>query len=317
MHDLFGCEEGTAFLHVIKNGLVGILIVHTCKLACVLCLITLVINGDDDIHVIAAAGNIVVRTEAGSRMNTACTAVHCNVICVYDNAFTVDEGVRSLHKFKVASTHGFYKFKFRNTADRHGLICESGSDNIEASVGSLDNRIFFIRVKSDSEVSGQGPRGSCPYNEICLVKVANVGELAHIVLYLELYIDGGTCDIFVFDFCFRKSGFVMVTPINRLETLIDIALFEHFTENLYLTGFKRRIHCEIRLIPVGGNAETLELSHLDIDEVLGELMASLSKFGNRHFFTVKLVLFYNCTFDRHAVVIPAGSIWYAVSHHVL
>ena len=61
-----------------------------------------------------------------------------------------------------------------------------------------------------------------------------------VVLNLELNVDGIAFIICVLNLSFSKGGFVSGTPINRLQTLVDVTLTFHLAKDLNLLCFKFR-----------------------------------------------------------------------------
>ncbi len=109
----------------------------------------------------------------------------------------------------------------------------------------------------------------------------------------------------------------MRAPVNGFKSLVDITLLEHIAENLYFSGFELGVHGNVRMSPVGIDAESLEFPALTVNEVLCELVAGAAEFGNAHFLAVQLVFLDNCALDGHTVVIPAGYVRNVITFHGL
>ena len=235
---LLGCEKRSAFLHILKYRIVGYRIVQARKLSCVLGLIAAVVNGNDDINVVFATGLIVVCTESGSRMNATRTAIHGNIIRVYNDALSVKEGMLCGHEFKFLTRECSEHLV---SLDSRGLQCFFGKSlckNICLAILDLYKIVFLNGIECDSEISGERPGGSCPDYEICVIKVADICKLALVVGYLELNVNRGTLISLILDLRLSQSGLVLGTPINRLESLIDVSSLEHLSEDLYLCRLK-------------------------------------------------------------------------------
>ena len=149
-----------------------------------------------------------------------------------------------------------------------------------------------------------------------MCEVGNIGELSsEVIADAEFYIDRCTFIVVVFDLSFGKSGFVVRAPVDRLKSLIDVALFEHFAENAHLSGFKGGSHCGVGMLPVSADAETDKFLSLAVNIVLRKLMAGIAELGDRHFLAVELVLLDYRALNGHTVVVPAGNIGGIVSLH--
>ena len=71
MDDVLASEEHAALLHVRQDDGVGLIGLHTGVLAGVLRVAALVVHGDHHLHAVALAGLVVIRAEAGGRVDAA------------------------------------------------------------------------------------------------------------------------------------------------------------------------------------------------------------------------------------------------------
>ena len=74
-------------------------------------------------------------------------------------------------------------------------------------------------------------------------------------------------------------------------------------------------HSLVGVFPVSDNTQTLKAVHLNIDVLLGIVVACGTEFGNAHLLVVELLLFDDGRLDGHAVVIPAGDEGGVVAAH--
>ena len=170
-------------------------------------------------------------------------------------------------------------------------------------------------MNGDGDVARKRPGRGRPNDEIGLAEVAESRKQALIVVNLELDVDRLTGILSIFDLRFGQCRFVGRAPIHRLQALINIAFFIHFAEDLDFLRFKRRIHGQIRMIPIAEYAKSLEGGHLNADKFLRKEVAGTAKLGNAHLFAVKLILLDNGTFDRHTVVVPTRNIRRVIAGH--
>ena len=142
-----------------------------------------------------------------------------------------------------------------------------------------------------------------------------MGQLAQIVIHGEFDINGGAGIVLILDLRLGQRRLVVGAPVHRLKALVDVAVLVHLAEYPDLLRLKAGIHGLVGMLPVGHHAHALEPLALDIDIVVGKLMAGGAEVRHAHSLVVELVLLDNGRFDRHAVVIPAGNIGGIVTPH--
>ena len=120
--NLFECKQCACFLQILENGVVGFIVLKTGKLSCLFGLVALIVHGDQNLKLISYAGEIVVDTVAGRGVDAASTAVHGDIVGVYNNAVAVDERMIRRHIFKIAAGKGFHNLIRINAAIVHGLF---------------------------------------------------------------------------------------------------------------------------------------------------------------------------------------------------
>ena len=135
---------------------------------------------------ISHTGDIVVRTESGSCMDTARTAVHCDIFGSDKQTVTVKERMTCGHALKCAARECFEDFDLFNAARLERLIAECCRNNISVAVACADKAVFIPRMNRNGKVARQCPGGGRPNYEICVCRVA---EKAVVVIYCELDID--------------------------------------------------------------------------------------------------------------------------------
>ena len=181
-----GGKQRAAFLHILHDFRVGYIISHTGVGTGFFCLISLVVNGDEDGQMISHTGDIVVRTESGSCMDTARTAVHCDIFGSDKQTVVVKERMTCGHALKCAARECFEDFDLFNAARLERLIAECCRNNISVAVACADKAVFIPRMNRNGKVARQCPGGGRPNYEICVCRVA---EKAVDVIYCELDID--------------------------------------------------------------------------------------------------------------------------------
>ena len=107
----------------------------------------------------------------------------------------------------------------------------------------------------------------------------------------------------VFDFELGQRRAAVETPVDRLETAVDEAAFDHPLEGADLLGLVLEVHRAVRAIPLSENAQALEIGHLDRDLLGGEGAAA-----GLHVVARERApeLLFDRVFDGQSVAIPAG-----------
>src|SRR5699024_5775228 len=157
------------------------------------------------------------------------------------------------------------------------------------AVRGADKNVILARMERDGHISWQGPGRGRPDDEIGARQIAERREQALIVADAALETDGGAGVILIFDLSHCERGLILRAPVDGLQALIDVALAVHLPERTDLGRLETGGHCEIRVVPVTDNAQTLEGLTLDVHKVRGEIPAGAAEGGDRHPAAVKLV----------------------------
>ena len=205
-------------------------------------------------------------------------------------------------------------FVLFDTADLHDLLNQSLGQNVHLAVCSLDDSVALIGMHCDGQVAGQSPDGGGPDEEVELAQI-QMGELALIVLHGELNVNGGAGVILILDLSLCKSSLVLGAPVHGLETLVDVAVAVHHTEDADFFCLEFLAHGAVGVLPVGDDAKTLEAFHLDADVLFGVGFTGGAEVRNAHCLVVELLLLDDGRLDRHTVVIPAGDVGGVVTAH--
>ena len=185
---VFISEESSCLLKMIEYEFVGFFVVKTCELTCVLCENTLVIDRHKHWQIVSAACEVVVGTVSGSCVYAACTGIHCDIVCCDYEAVAVEEGMLSSHVLKLAALELGDDLIILNAALLHCGSQQLFGCYVDISVLCLGKYIVLIGVEGDGEVARQCPCCSCPNDEVKLVEIAVLRELALVVLDLKAYI---------------------------------------------------------------------------------------------------------------------------------
>ena len=142
-----------------------------------------------------------------------------------------------------------------------------------------------------------------------------MGELAQIVVHGELHIHRGAGVVLILDLRLGQRRLVVGAPVHGLEALVDVALLIHLAEHTDLLRLEGGVHGLIGVVPITHHAHALEALPLDIDIVVGKLMAGRAELRHAHGLAVELVLLDDGALDGHTVVVPAGDIGGVVAPH--
>ena len=122
----------------------------------------------------------------------------------------------------------------------------------------------------------------------------------------------------ILNFSFCKSSFTFRTPVNWLQTLVDITLCSHFSKYSDLLCFKLVIKSNVRLIPLTDYTESFKLCTLIVNVAFYELFAHFTKFNYRNFGRVADTGFLSgFKLCRKTVRIPTGNIRSFKACHIL
>ena len=313
--DLFGGEEAARFFHVLQDDGVGLFDEHPLVLAGIVGMAALIVDGDDHVHAVAAAGLIVVGAEAGCSVDAAGTGIHRDVIGQDKAAGLRQEGMIGQHVLIEAARMGLDDAVMLDIAHAHDLLGQRLGNDIHLTVVLvLHDGIALAWVQRDGEVAGERPNRGRPDHEVQLGLV-EVAQLAEVVVHGELDIDGGAGVVLIFDLGLGQGGLVVVAPVDGLQALIDIALLVHRAKDLDLFGLEAGVHGLVRMLPIAKDAEALEALHLHIDIMLGKIVAGGAEGRDGHLLAVQLVLLDDGGLDRHAVVVPAGDVGRIIAAH--
>jgi len=120
--------------------------------------------------------------------------------------------------------------------------------------------------------------------------------------------DGVRALVLIFDLGFGEGGLARDRPIHRLLRAIDEALLDEAGEAGEDFGFIRRIHRAVFGLPIGEDAEALELATLLLDVSGGEFGAGLADAEGVKRLLLGLQLLHHLVLDRETVAVPARDV---------
>ena len=319
VEDLLGAQQGAAGLQVLEDDLVGLVRGETLVFARQLVHPSPVVHRHQDADlgfpggVVLPADLIVVLAVARRGMDAAGAGVQGHVVAAEQHAGPVVQGVLCRHQLEVGALPGLQHLQLRQAAGLlHALFQLLRQDIDLPVVGVAGDHIVQGSVDADGQVARQGPGGGGPdHEEDVFVFV----QLAPGIQHGEFHEDGAAGVLGVFDLRLRQGRLVLGAPVDGLLSFINIALLIHPAEDLHFLRLELGVHGAVGVIPVGQHAQALELGHLNVHVVLGELVAGVPEFGDGHLLAVQLLLLDDGGFDGHAVVVPAGGIAHVPARH--
>src|SRR5579871_5819923 len=98
-------------------------------------------------------------------------------------------------------------------------------------------------------------------------------DLCRVVEQRVFHPDRGAGVILIFDFRFRKCGFVMHTPVDGSKTLVDESIFVERVEGREHDRLVLRVPGFVSMVAASESADPLEWSALQIEIFLSALAA--------------------------------------------
>ena len=165
-----------------------------------------------------------------------------------------------------------------------------------------------------SLIGGNRPRRGGPNNHIAFLCHGHAKGFGQFIVLgkAKTHVNRGVGFIGVFHFGFSQCRFTIKTPVHGLQTAIDIAFFEDFTERANFVGFIGKVHGLVRIVPFAQNAQAHEVNFLAFD-----LLACIGAGFFLHFARGQTtpVNRLDFIFNRHTVTIPPRHIRRVKSRH--
>ena len=279
MLDVHLTHDGTGFGQVGQNGLVGSPDTLTCVLTGQLRQAAAVVHRNSDGHIVFLRNIEVIHAVAACGVDAAGTAFQRDMVTQDDGTLLGQVDVMIAHQLELSAGNRFtHDLVVLNMAGIHHALDQLGGHDM-VLLADLDKRILKGTVQADGLVGGQGPGGGGPDDEVGLLHRDAVlcQNAVGVLRDVEADEDRVALVLAVLDLGLSQSGAAVGTPVDRLQTLVDIALLGHLAEDLDLTGLKLGLEGQIGMLKIADNAQTLELVAHDVDVLGGELLADLAQ----------------------------------------
>ena len=168
----------------------------------------------------------------------------------------------------------------------------------------FESNVFFVRMKSDGQGSGQRPGGRRPDDGEKLLAGERGVESCRIVEQRVLHPHRGTGVVFVFDLGLGERSFVVHAPVDGTQALIDEPIFVEREESGEHHRLILRRHGGVGLVEAAEYADALELLALQVKEFLRVLAAFGADIGRSHLQLLAAQFFVDLDFNGQAVAIP-------------
>ena len=180
----------------------------------------------------------------------------------------------------------------------------------QAAFGGFNKIIGKFRMSADRFVGWQRPRCRRPDHgkggrRQCLEAEKLREPLVLIGAHAEGNVDGLRGLVLILDFGFSERRAAIQAPVDRLQALIEIALFENFAEGADFVGFGLEGQRQVGIIPFAEDTQADEVLFLALDLLVGKGAAEFAHLvgGN-----VLAVQFLDLMLDRQTVAVPAGHV---------
>ncbi len=174
------------------------------------------------------AGCKVFRAVAGSGVHNSTALIQGDVVGEHSrHAQLLKKRMLKLHAFEFASLSNFREWSARFEPQQHSQlrVAHSFFREQELACGTIHDNVFVVRMKRESAVRRQRPWRCGPDQR------ADISANPELPGFLagnnrKLHPDRRAGVVFVFHFRFGQSGAVINAPVHRLQSPVNVALFE-------------------------------------------------------------------------------------------
>ncbi len=152
-----------------------------------------------------------------------------------------------------------------------------GHDHLLA--GGVDHHVVGVGRERHGGVRRQRPGGGGPDEDVGVARDPGRLEHARHAVELEGHEDGGRHLVAVLDLGLGERRVAVHAPVDRLAAAVDGALQVHVAEQLDVARLVVGRKGEVRVVPVGVDAEPLEALSLHVDVLGRPRAAELAQLG--------------------------------------
>ncbi len=183
------------------------------------------------------------------------------------------------------------------------------------SVADRNRNVFILRMERDAEVGRKRPGRGGPDQAVDVLSGQRRIDRGGVRVQSKTNPNRWALVVLVFDFGLGQRRPVVDAPVDRLQSLIYIALVENVDERPGDHRLIGRIHRQVRIVPAAHDAEALEILPLEIDPLFGVLAAGPADLNRRHLRLLTTQLLIDFVFYGEAMAVPSGNVWRVVTSH--
>ena len=132
------------------------------------------------------------------------------------------------------------------------------------------------------------------------------GDLVGVIgMHLEGDVDRCRALVFVLDFGFRQRRATIETPVDRFQSLVEVAFLKNRAERTDFVGLGLEIHRQVGIVPLAENAEADEIPFLALYLLGSEGATELANLIGWHMLAMQLL---DLMLDGQAMAVPAGDV---------
>ncbi len=241
-------------------------------------------------------------------MNQTGTGFRGDVGAANNRHIALLEGVTKQNLVKLAAFARSNDFAGQFVTLEAGLSQFANKD--QRALLSLDQVVGQFRMNTDRLVSWQGPRSGGPDHRKCRAaqvrQTKRCRQLVGVVgVHFKSDINRRRILVFVLNLGFSQCRTAIQTPVNRLQTLIEIALIKNLAKSTHLICFGLEAHGQVGIAPVTQHTKADKVFFLALD-LLGRI--SPRKLAHLVGGNALAVQLFNLVLNRQAMTVPARHI---------
>src|SRR5262245_34810605 len=143
-----------------------------------------------------------------------------------------------------------------------------------------------MRIETDCQVSRKCPRSCRPDKDAdffprqCRIEFRRIRKW-------ELDVDRVTRMVTVFDFRLSQRRLAVNAPVHWAQALVDRPFLDESAENTDDLRLVLGVHRQVRVFPFSEDAQTFEITALQVNVLFRMLAGSAADFDDRHFMLLR------------------------------